>query len=563
MKRSRSYASVMRRWYRPIEHECPQCHRPLRQAMTLSKRTVITLAGVIKLSHAGSRCPDLQCTGHQRTYRSVEADALALPGFTYGLDIVLLVGQLRLGQHQTVDEVHRELQVRLASLGVSISRREILYLFEAYCTLLRASSEAKDDQQWLAQVEKNGGIIVSVDGIQPEKGNETVYVVRDALTGRVLAAENVTSSETAVIKALLAPVVALSVKVLGTITDAQESELMAVEQLWPKVPHQVCQFHALRDASQLACEADKQVKTAMRKTLQPKVRALRRQLKGDSAQASTSEAEQFCVLDEYASGVLSALNRDGLAPFDFATVHSAEDLDEVEASEAAAGKKGGAVSWLCGQRLARLQTIVAERAVWASQQAQVKGMHGWLLQIEHLLDSSWAQEGEEVSNETVGSRLDGWCEQMTDPLSDGTLSDLEHECLTRFLCVLANLRSHLVQCYDRKDFPRTNNEMERSIRGLKTRSRRISGRKNWNSYLLRYGRSVAYYDWWEQDAAHHQQLVEHTAHLDPARWRNMRRETSTAQSEQLQRFRFRHKRQAYLASLEARWETAAPTLPLP
>ena len=92
----------------------------------------------------------------------------------------------------------------------------------------RASSEAKDDGEWLAQVKKNGGIIVSVDGIQPEKGNETVYLVRDALTGRVLAAEQVTSSETAVMKALLAPVVALEVemevKVLGTITDAQESE---------------------------------------------------------------------------------------------------------------------------------------------------------------------------------------------------------------------------------------------------------------------------------------------------------------------------------------------------
>ena len=50
----------------------------------------------------------------------------------------------------------------------------MLYLFEAYCTLLRASSEAKDDRAWLAQVEKNGGIIVSLDGIQPEKGNETV-----------------------------------------------------------------------------------------------------------------------------------------------------------------------------------------------------------------------------------------------------------------------------------------------------------------------------------------------------------------------------------------------------
>ena len=341
MRHSRSYPNVIRRWYRPVEHECLECHRTLREEVAVSRRTVITLEGVIKLNHAGYRCPDPQCVGHARTYRSVEADALALPHFTYGLDIVLLVGRLRLREHQTVDELHQELLTRLEPLGVKIARREILYLFEAYCTLLRASSEAKDDQQWLAQVKKNGGIIVSVDGIQPEKGNETVYLVRDALTGRVLAAENVTSSETAVMKALLAPVVALKVKVLGTITDAQESELKAVEELWPQVPHQVCQFHALRDAAQPAFDADKQVKTAMRKQLQPKVRALRKQLKRDIPQASADEAKQLSVLDEYAAGVLCALNRDGLAPLDFAAVQTAEDLDEVEASLQRLSKKGG------------------------------------------------------------------------------------------------------------------------------------------------------------------------------------------------------------------------------
>ena len=69
--------------------------------------------------------------------------------------------------------------------------------------------------------------------------------------------------------------VALEVKVLGTITDAEVCERKAVEALWPEVPHQVCQFHALRDASKSAFEADKQVKTAMRKRLQPKLRAVR------------------------------------------------------------------------------------------------------------------------------------------------------------------------------------------------------------------------------------------------------------------------------------------------
>src|SRR5260370_30222484 len=300
MNHPRSYPQVMRRWYRPIEHEWRECHRTLHEAMTLTRRTVITLNGVIKLNQAGYRCPDVDCPGHQRTYRRREADALALPPFTFGLDVVLLVGRMRLGKHQTVDEINQELLERLAPLGVTIARREILYLFEAYCTLLRASSEAKEDQPWLGQVEKNGGIIVSVDGIQPEKGNETVYLVRDALTGRVLVAENVTSSETAVMKDLLAPVVALGVKVLGTISDAQESELLAVEQLWPNVPHQVCQFHALRDAIKPAYEADRKVKTAMRKQLQPKLKAVRKQLKQKPAQATAGEPEQLPQPGAYA-----------------------------------------------------------------------------------------------------------------------------------------------------------------------------------------------------------------------------------------------------------------------
>jgi hypothetical protein len=342
MKRRRTYEQVSRRWYRSAEHQCAVCQRTLRQALTLTRRTVITLEGVIKLIHAGYRCPDPQCVGHQRTYRSPAADALALPGFTYGLDIVVLVGRLRLGQHQTVDQVHRDVQERLRPLAVQISRREILYLFEAYCTLLRASSQVKDDQAWREEAQKNGGIIVSVDGIQPDKGNETIYLVRDALTGRVLAAENVTSSETAVMKALLAPVVALGVPVVGTITDAQESELQAVEQLWPDVPHQVCQFHVLREASRPAYEQDRKIKTALRKRLQPKIKDLRTQVKGQLVGASGAEAEQFAVLDAYALGVLTALNRDGTLPFEYPAVRASEDLDEVETSLQHLAKKGRA-----------------------------------------------------------------------------------------------------------------------------------------------------------------------------------------------------------------------------
>jgi len=340
MKRAKRYPTTIRRWYRPAEHECAVCHRRLRQAMTLSRRTVVTLQAVIKLIHAGYRCPDPNCPGRSRIYRSAEADALALPGFTYGLDIVVLVGQLHLGKHQTLDEVHHEVQERMRALEVSISRREILYLFDAYCALLRACSEAKDDKDWLGQVKENGGIIVSVDGIQPDRGNETIYLVRDTLSGRVLVAENVLSSETEVMKALLTPITTLGVKVLGTITDAQESELRAVEQLWPEVPHQVCQFHVLREASRPAFEVDRKLKTTLRKRVGEKVRVVRRQLRHDLQHAEASEAEQLEALDEYALGMQTALNRDGILPFEYPGVQAGEDLDALAESLQRLEKKG-------------------------------------------------------------------------------------------------------------------------------------------------------------------------------------------------------------------------------
>jgi hypothetical protein len=207
---------------------------------------------------------------------------------------------------------------------------------------------------------------------------------------------------------------------------------------------------------------------------------------------------------------------------------------------------------------------VAERAEWREQVAQIKRMHGWLLEVEQMLDGSLLQEtGERVSNETVGSRLDTWRTRMSKQPSDDTLPEREQQCLVEFLRVRSHLRPYLVRCYDRTDFPRTNSEMERSIRRLKTQDRRVSGRTNWNAYLLRYGRGVAYAAWWEQDAAHRQQFEQRAAPLNHAHWRVFRQQTTATHREQLTRLRFRHKRQAFLASLEARWEATAPTLPLP
>jgi hypothetical protein len=111
------------------------------------------------------------------------------------------------------------------------------------------------------------------------------------------------------------------------------------------------------------------------------------------------------------------------------------------------------------------------------------------------LAGQWAAPEETLTNASVALRFDTWCQQLARLASTEPLSANEQDCLTHFLKVTADLRLHLIQCYDVKDFRRTNNDMERYIRSLKTRYRRISGRKNWNAYLLRYGSCIAYYDW--------------------------------------------------------------------
>lgn len=332
MKHAKTYKDVTKRFYRPEIRKCLECQKPIKRVVTLSQRTVVTLHEVIKVIHGGYRCRNPKCSAQGRTYRSAEADALALPGFTFGLDIVLLVGKLHLGKHQTLDEVHETISERLAPLGVSISRREVLYLFDAFSAILRATSDLKEDKEWLSLVDKNGGIIVSIDGIQPDQGNETIYIVRDALTGRLLTADNATESSTERIKQILAPIGELSVSVLGTISDAQKAEIKALSQLWPTVPHQTCHFHALRDAGELALAEDRKVKKEIRKQLQPKARSVRKQIKGQMELASEAEAGQLAILDTYALGIQAVLNQDGVAPFEYAGIDAYNALDDITSS---------------------------------------------------------------------------------------------------------------------------------------------------------------------------------------------------------------------------------------
>jgi hypothetical protein len=156
------------------------------------------------------------------------------------------------------------------------------------------------------------------------------------------------------------------------------------------------------------------------------------------------------------------------------------------------------VSQTCQKRLKRLKAIVSLYAEKREALEQVRAMREWVMRLEHLLDGSWTDSPEEISNAEVACRFDEWLKDLANFQQSEGRTQEEQLRLGHLLKVMSHLRPGLVQCYDLPGFPRTNNDMEISIRALKTRYRRISGRKNWNAYLLRYGRCVAYYEWWMQ-----------------------------------------------------------------
>jgi hypothetical protein len=200
---------------------------------------------------------------------------------------------------------------------------------------------------------------------------------------------------------------------------------------------------------------------------------------------------------------------------------------------------------------------VRRREQWREGLDCVRRMHGWVLEAETILSGSWAAVEEAVTNAKVAVHFDAFVAKLRKEASTQKLSETEQRCLSHFLHVTANLRHQLIECYDVVGLPRTNNDMEGFIRAIKTRYRRVSGRKNWNRYLLRYGRRVAYYEAQVRSGGGEAGVNNAVGQVTPKQWRGGRAEQRARQEEQLKQYRFRHKRAKFLQRLEARWMAAA------
>jgi hypothetical protein len=140
--------------------------------------------------------------------------------------------------------------------GVAITERQVQHLLEVYLALLRASGD--DLPARLGPVAwAHGGLILSLDGLQPEQGNEQLWVVREVHSGAVVAAAHLQQASAPFLVPWLRPLQQTGLPVLGVVSAAQESVRLAVAEVLPSVPHQLCPYHALREATEPLWEADR------------------------------------------------------------------------------------------------------------------------------------------------------------------------------------------------------------------------------------------------------------------------------------------------------------------
>jgi hypothetical protein len=306
---------------------CPSCGGPL-WAANIARRTVTTLEGLVLLRLQVRNCRNPDCPRRGACLRPEHEGRFALPQHEFGLDVITLVGRLRHAEHRSVPEIHAE----LARRGVAICLRSVGNLLDRYDELLALS--CSDAGRLKAITAKAGRVILAIDGLQPDVGHEVLWVIRDVLSGEVLLARSLLSSCQGDLAKLLREVGgAIDVPIAGVVSDGQTSIRNAVAAALPGVPHQLCQFHYLREAATPIYEADRHAKVLLKKKVRG-IRPIERAVEGRPA----TEAR---AVRGYCAAVRSALTDDGRPPLEGSGLKLRDRLGQVAASLDRVGAKRG------------------------------------------------------------------------------------------------------------------------------------------------------------------------------------------------------------------------------
>src|SRR3954470_22229789 len=252
-----------------LDRNCPTCGR-MMHICDHRYRRFHTLEGPVPLICKLNHCPDPACPGHART-RSPELEVtIALPQMAIGWDVLCWIGHRRCSRHMAIPTIRSELRDDYA---IQLSDDAIDQYIRRYQVMLAARQ--RDAESLRRHYESAAEIILCIDGLQPEKGHETLYVVRELTRKRVWFAEPLLSATEDEVRRLIVKAKewaeSLGLPVGLWMSDQQDAFVKGIAAEFPDVPHRYCDNHFLRDLARPVLDADSHAKVRMRQ----KVRGLR------------------------------------------------------------------------------------------------------------------------------------------------------------------------------------------------------------------------------------------------------------------------------------------------
>lgn len=240
---------------------CPHCGEELRPRLTWHvRKTVQTLHGPVFVAGKTNECVNPACKYQGEHYYANSILSISLPFSTYGLDVLALIGWRHEKEHKQLVEIQRELNQR----AVMVNERNVGKLYRQFLALLGGTSEPVE-KKLMETVEKHGGVIFGLDGLEPEGNGSLLYVLYEVLSGTpvgALQAEAVSAEELA--RWLEGY---QQYPVLATLSDGEDTLIAAMKQVWPNAPHQRCQEHFLGNVAEEVLEEDTQLRQGMRQSL--------------------------------------------------------------------------------------------------------------------------------------------------------------------------------------------------------------------------------------------------------------------------------------------------------
>lgn len=464
-KKDRSHAETL--IFEAEEGVCFECGSKL-QIVQHRKRFVETFEGVYLIISKDRACNDKACPQYRAVYyRPVEECELVLSGREFGFDVIIYIGEKHLQENKSIPEIHRLLT---EEYQIDISERSVGNLLKAYLALCHCVHG--DSSRLKKKLKKQGGITLEVDGVSFDDRSAILYIVRDATSGEVLYAQRSMLRRAEDLVKILKKVKQIGVPILGVISDKEKGLVPAIQEVFPDVPYQFCQYHYLgnlakplnEDLKKIAKEIRNQIKEfkEFRKELLKLQKRVSTEPKDtDPSLAEISIALEFCEL------IFVAAKSAGKPPLAPVALKRYQVLLKIRKTVRKCLQKPGG-PWRLLKKIIKLLSFLDDLK---PLQVRLRRCVNHIQKIAHILKT-------ESNSPQVKRILRTFLNRLKKQRPKRGRKSAVSYFIDHIIALSERYWEGLFVCYDFPEIPACNNDLERDFGSTKRSLRKISGRSS-------------------------------------------------------------------------------------